>query len=92
VAFPRRCLVFSSATLAESTKHFAAVTCAVSIPPYSRASATAFLGCLSIQAEGMNKRNPIEVARLPEHEVRCDCQGPKPTRDYGVPPNLRRRG
>ena len=41
----------------------------------------------------LNKCNPMEVARLPEHEVRGDCQGLKPTSDYGVPRQaLRRRG
>jgi hypothetical protein len=74
-AFPRRGLNF---------QHFAAVTCAVSIPPYSRASATAFLSLASIRSRG-NKCNPIEVARLPVHEVRDDCEGPKPTVDDDMP-------
>jgi hypothetical protein len=71
-------------TLAGSSKRFAAVTCAVSIPPYSRASATAFLFPLDL-GRGLNKCNPIEVARLPEHEVRGDCEGLKPAVDDDVP-------
>jgi len=57
------------------TKRFIAVTCAVSIPPYSRASATAFLLFFPLDFEDVNKCNLIRVARLPEHEVRGDSEG-----------------
>src|SRR6266852_6677502 len=61
-------------TLTGSAKRFVAVTCAVSIPPYSRASATAFL-LASRLIRGPTKCNPIRIARLPEHEVRGDSEG-----------------
>src|SRR5882757_10807479 len=60
------------------TKRFIAVTCAVSIPPYSRASATAFLLFFPLDFRGCNKCNLIRVARLPEHEVRGDSEGRSP--------------
>jgi hypothetical protein len=50
------------------------------VPPYSRASATASL-FLSRFKSRVKQVQPAAVARLPEHEVRDDCEGPKPTVD-----------
>jgi hypothetical protein len=55
-AWDRRCGAFPRRRRGFETQRFAAVACAVFIPPYSRASATA-------------------LHRLPEHEVRGDCEG-----------------
>jgi hypothetical protein len=62
---------------AGSAKRFVAVTCAVSIPPYSRASATDFLLASRFDSRA-EQVQPDWVARLPEHEVRGDGEGPKP--------------
>src|SRR5882762_8157045 len=48
-------------------ERFAAVVCALSFPPYSRAAATAFL---------VIRIKPSSPNRLPEHEVRGDS-GPQ---------------
>jgi len=99
-AFPRRCLAFLwatltgsrlRATLGGSAKRFAAVTCAVSIPPYSRASATAFLRGAP---EGASPRvQPEGLPVFPSTKLAMSVRGARPAVDDDVPrPKTRRRG
>ena len=44
------------------------------LPPYSRASATAFL-FLPLETTRAETSATLRVARLPEHEVRGECEG-----------------
>jgi hypothetical protein len=40
---------------------------------------------MALRWSASSKRNPVRVARLPEHEVRGECEGPKPAVDDNVP-------
>src|SRR6266576_1951088 len=75
-AFPRLRLAFW--TLTGPTKRFIAVTCAVSIPPYSRASATAFLLFFPLDFRGRNKRNLIRLPVFPSTKFSVIVRGAKP--------------
>ena len=57
------------------TKRFIAVTCAVSIPPYSRASATAFLLFFPLDFRGYNKRNLIRSPVFPSTKFAVIVRG-----------------
>ena len=68
---------FSTVTLAGSAKRFVAVTCAVSIPPYSRASATAFLFASRSNRE-RNKCNPFRLPVFPSTKFAMIVGGRSP--------------